>query len=282
MSGPYTKGKDIPDVIWSQFIGDIKSGELDSLIGFPAANLEKIQFDMSQITPLDGNTVEIIRQQVSEILKEYRTAESEKKEMITLLLRAHGEYCKTTGSPKWKRVHNVIAYRYADPKPLTIRMIARKIGKGKEETDHDIREGIDNMVFLLCGYPALAKVGADAYDTVGTVMRNYNMIKTATGLEIKGLLPLKQEKVIEESRKVSCRLCECFDKAVELYSLFCEGYGEIEKRRLDVLKNGYLEGKESVPSIAKRYHSGISTIQNDTRITVKRIAELLFSDLDFK
>ena len=270
MGGTYRKGDDVPDLIWSQFMEDIIHGELDELIGFPAAALEELRIDFSKIRPLPAESVNQVRKEVAGALKEY----TGRQEEVTRLLQAHGEYCKALGGAKWKRVHNVLAYRYANPNPLTIRMIARKIGKGKEETDHDIREGLHNMALLLCGYPAIVKPGTDAYDGVASIIRNYSLLKTAAGIDLERLLP-DADKTIAEGAEKSKRIICSFDRAVMLYSVFCEGYGETEQRRLDSLKSGYLQGRESVPSIAKRHNVAVTTIQNDNRINIRRLSGLL-------
>lgn len=270
MNGTYRKGDDVPDLIWAQFIDDIRHGELEELAGFPAAALEGLKVDFSEIRPLLPESVEQVRKEAAGILKKYK----DQKEEAERLLRAHGEYCKALGGVKWRRVHNVLVYRYADPNPLTMRMIARKIGKGKEETDHDLREGLHNIALLLCGYPAIAKQGADAYDSVASIIRNYALLKTAAGIDTKQLLP-EADRAISEGAEKSGKLIQCFDMAVNLYSVFCNGYGETEQRRLDALESGYLQGRENVPGIAKRHHVAVTTIQNDNRINIRRLSGLL-------
>lgn len=270
MGGTYRKGDDVPDLVWSQFMDDIRHGELEGLVGFPAAALEELKVDFPKISPLPAESVDQVRKEVAGMLKGYTGQQEE----AARLLRAHGEYCMALGSAKWRRVHNVLAYRYANPAPLTIRMIARKVGKGKEETDHDIREGLHNMALLLCGYPAIAKQGADAYDSVAAIIRNYALLKAAAGIDLERLLPDADKRIAEGAEK-SKRIVRSFDGAVKLYTVFCEGYGGIERRRLDSLESGYLQGRESVPSIAKRHSVAVTTIQNDNRINARRLSGLL-------
>lgn len=274
MAGMFIKDKDIPDIAWNQFILDITNGDLEEIGISTLCNLKNSLYKNNHIHPINETKRNEIRNQVDKLMKNYREVEDNQK--IASLIVSHGNYCKLLGTPKWKRVHNVLAYRYANPKPLTVRMIARKLGRGKEETDHDIREGLDNVAKLLCGYLFIVDNEIDKYDAVGLILRNYKLMKISKDIEFDGLLPLEVEEYIYKIRTVSNELYECFENAVYVYDIFCEGYGDLEKRRSDVLHNGYLEGNYTIPELAKKHNCSVSTIQNDMRINTKRIKDLIF------
>jgi hypothetical protein len=45
---------------------------------------------------------------------------------------------------------------------------------------------------------------------------------------------------------------------------------------MDVVKARYIDSRKSAPEMAKRFNAGLSTIQNDSRITIKRLSEIMF------
>ncbi|MCQ2507586.1 MAG: hypothetical protein MJ097_02215 [Dorea sp.] len=276
MSGPYTKGKNIADLSWNRFLEDLGSDELNVRGGMSAAEYHNMAIPYPDTLPADQELLERLRKHLSQVMKKYRETSGSEREAITSLLTAHGTYCRNLGKPKWKRVHNVMAYRYADKNALTMRMIARKIGKCKEETDNDLMEGQKNMVKLCCGYPSIASGSTDAYGIVEDLLNNYHLLVVAAHVKAEELLPEDIKNIVLQMRKSTDQLIECLNTAIRVYELFCTGYDGIERRRLDVLMARYIEGRKTAPEMAKELNVGLSTVQNDCRMTIKRLSEIMF------
>lgn len=276
MAGPYFKGKDFPDREWKWFLDDVSDGEMDVPGGISADRFRDMPVDHGTVTAADPELCREMRKYLSVVLKRYRDSSGAEHEAVTELLRAHGKYCKGMGTAKWRRVHNVLAYRYADKDLFTCRMIGRKLGKGKEEIDNDIMEGQRNLVKLSCGYPAIADKAEDTYSTVFNLLCNYMLLDSSRHLDVSGLFPEEWQQEIIRMQGETEQLMECFDTAVRLYGIFCRGSGETEIRRLAVLQARFIEKRMPAAQLAKQLNIGLSTVQNDCRINIKRLSGIMF------
>lgn len=280
MSGPYTRGKQIHDIAWNRFIDDLKQDELNTAAGIAASRFFDMQISENELWPADPERMEELRKYLSQKMKGYRQSSGSERDSITSLLKAHGIYCKNIGKPKWKRVHNVMAYRYADANALTMRMIARKIGKCKEETDNDLLEGQRNLVKLCCGFPAVSTSADDRYRIVEDLLNNYMILDASKFVMTAELFQDEWKNEISEMREATKKVMKSFDTAFRVYEIFCEGYGGIEKRRIEVLRARYTESKVSAPDMARLLHVGLSTVQNDCRISIKRLSDIMFCEMN--
>jgi hypothetical protein len=276
MAGPYTKGSDLPDIAWQQFLEDVKNDELNVPGGVSADQYCKMAIEHSDVRSADPELLHLLRKHLAVKLKEYRSSSGAEHDAVTTLLQSHGMYCRSMGTQKWKRVHNAIAYRYADKNLLTNRMIGRKLGKCKEEIDGDIMAGQKNMVILCCGYPALAKMQDDSYETVERLLGNYMILEAFGSTQTESIIPSEWQQEISEMRAITRRIMESLKTALRIYEIFCYGFDGTERRRMDVVKARYIDSRKSAPEMAKRFNAGLSTIQNDSRITIKRLSEIMF------
>lgn len=276
MAGQYVKGKEIADPFWQQFLEDVKAGEMEVAGGVTAAEYGNMAVRADGFGLASISFQQRMRKQVARALKGYRISDGAEHEAVTELLKAHGEFCKATGAVKWKRIHNVLAYRYADSNILTNRMIARKLGKCKEEIDNDLMQGQQDIVILCCGYAAIADYGADAYDITDKIIHKYKLLSAADMIDVSGIFSDEIGEVVRKCKAESNQLMKCFRTAARLYEAYCRGYGAVEMRRLDSLEARFTKGNSSAPEMAKKHFVSLSTIQNDHRMNVKRLSEIMF------